>query len=51
MVKDKANRMSKLVLRYGHADLIAYALSVSEEISSSEPKTYTEALKEPDANK
>lgn len=37
--------MSKPMQRYDHADLIVYAPSVSEEISSSELKKYSESLK------
>lgn len=36
--------MPKPILRYGHIDLIPYALQISEEIDIAEQKTYKEAL-------
>ena len=39
LASDRAKRVIKPPKRYGHADIICYALSVAEEIQNSEPKT------------
>ena len=41
--------MTKPTKRYGHADIICYALNVAEEIQNSEPKTWKEAIEGEDS--
>ena len=41
--------MIKPPKRYGHADIICYALSVAEEIQNSKPKTWREAIESEDS--
>lgn len=44
LVQDRIVRVPKPILRYGHVDLIPYALQISEEIDIAEQKNYKEAL-------
>jgi len=41
--------VTKPTKRYGHADIICYALNVAEEIQNSEPKTWKEAIEGEDS--
>ena len=49
LASDRAKRVIKPPKRYGHADIICYALSVAEEIQNSEPKTWREAIESEDS--
>ena len=50
--KDKEMRTIKPPQKYGKADLVAYALSVADNIESSEePSTYEEAVSCSDSSK
>ena len=45
IVKDRERRIIKPPQKYGEADLVAYALSVADNIESSEePSTYEKAV-------
>ncbi|KAH9698599.1 hypothetical protein KPL71_024065 [Citrus sinensis] len=44
LTKDRENRQIRPPLRYGYADLIAYALAASNDIDVDEPKSYAEAI-------
>lgn len=44
LTKDRARRKIKPPIRYGHADLISYALSVAEKEIFDEPRSLKEAL-------
>ena len=48
LTRDREKRVIKPTKRYGHADIICYALSVLEEIQNSEPKIWREAIKSED---
>ena len=39
LARDREKRVTKTTKRYGHADIICYALNVAEEIQNSKPKT------------
>ncbi|KAL9449934.1 hypothetical protein AB3S75_011796 [Citrus x aurantiifolia] len=47
LTRDKEKRKVKTPLRYGYADLIAYALAASHQIDDDEPKNYKEAIQGP----
>jgi len=47
--RDGAKRVIKPLKRYGHVDIICYALNVAEEIQNSEPKTWREVIKREDS--
>ena len=49
LTRDREKRVIKPPKRYGHADIICYALSVAEEIQNSEPKTWREAIESEDS--
>ena len=49
LTRDREKRVIKPTKRYGHADIICYALSVLEEIQNSEPKTWREAIESEDS--
>jgi len=49
LTRDREKRVIKPPKRYGHADIICYALSVAEEIQNSEPKTWREAIESKDS--
>lgn len=44
LVIDRSRREIKPPLRFGYADLIAYALSVTSDMVESEPESYKEAI-------
>ncbi|KAH9716149.1 Integrase catalytic domain-containing protein [Citrus sinensis] len=44
LTKDREKRQIRPPLRYGYADLIAYALAASNDIDVDEPKSYAEAI-------
>ena len=48
MVRDRAKRVIKPTKRYGHANIICYALNDVEEIQNSESKTVREAIESED---
>jgi len=48
LTRDREKRVIKPPKRYGHADIICYALSVAEEIQNTKPKTWREAIKSED---
>ncbi|KAH9781301.1 hypothetical protein KPL71_008412 [Citrus sinensis] len=47
LIRDREKRKVKAPLRYGYADLIAYALTASHQIDDDEPKNYKEAIQGP----
>ena len=49
LTRDREKRVTKPTKRYGHADIICYALSVAEEIQNSEPRTWREAIESEDS--
>ncbi|KAE8715970.1 hypothetical protein F3Y22_tig00110156pilonHSYRG00076 [Hibiscus syriacus] len=51
LVRDRQRRTIRPPDRYGHADLISYALNIAEEIEEAEPKNFKEALKSKDKHK
>ena len=51
LVRDRDRREIKAPTRYGYSDLIAYALSVAEELLDDEPKSFHEAIKSNDSNR
>ena len=52
MARDREKRTIKPPKRYGHADLIAYALIVGNEIEDrDEPQSYDEAISSKDNSK
>ena len=44
-MRDMEKRVIRPPKRYAHADLIAFALTVSHELDSDEPKIYSKAIK------
>ncbi|KAH9647724.1 Integrase catalytic domain-containing protein [Citrus sinensis] len=44
LTRDREKRKVKAPIRYGYADLIAYALTASHQIDDDEPKNYKEAI-------
>lgn len=44
LIRDKEKRQSKACQTFGYTDLIAYALSVTSELTSDEPVSYKEAI-------
>lgn len=44
LVRDREMRQSKAPHRFGYADLIAYAISVTHELNIDEPNSYKEAI-------
>ena len=46
LTRDRERRKEKAPVRYGYADLIAYALTASHQIDDDEPKNYKEAIKD-----
>jgi len=49
LTRDREKRVIKPTKRYGHVDIICYALSVAEEIQNSGPKTRREAIESEDS--
>lgn len=49
LVRDRERRVIKPSVMYGYADLIAFSLSVSEELDDLDPRTYLEAVKSKDS--
>ena len=45
--RDRERRKAKAPVRYGYADLIAYALTASHQIDDDKPKNYKEAIQGP----
>ena len=50
LVRDRTRREIRAPQRYGHADLIAYAFSVAENLGFDEPSSYKDTLSCKDAN-
>ena len=48
LARDRQRRMIRPPQRFGHADLICYALNTAEEVEHEEPKSYKEAIKSKD---
>ncbi|KAE8700517.1 hypothetical protein F3Y22_tig00110556pilonHSYRG00215 [Hibiscus syriacus] len=51
LVRDRQRRTIRPPERFGHADMISYALSVAEEIEEADPNNYKEALKSKERDK
>ena len=45
LARDRQRRMIRPPQRFGHADMICYALNTAEEVEHEEPKSYKEAIK------
>ena len=50
LARDRQRREGRPPTRFGYADFIAYALTAAEEIDSTEPTCYQEAIKGRDAH-
>ena len=44
LAKDRTRRPHKTPIRYGYADLVSYALLVSEDLEDLEPRSYKDAM-------
>lgn len=44
LARDRQRRIIKPPARFGHADLIHFALTIAEEVDFQEPSTYKEAV-------
>ena len=51
IAKDRPRRNIRQPQKYGHAEFVAYALSVADTIENSEPVTYSEAVASIDSTK
>uniref|UniRef100_A0A803QNZ8 Reverse transcriptase Ty1/copia-type domain-containing protein n=1 Tax=Cannabis sativa TaxID=3483 RepID=A0A803QNZ8_CANSA len=51
LARDRTRREAKAPERYGHADLIAFAFHVANQIVHEEPTSYTQAMKSKDRKK
>ncbi|XP_071689077.1 uncharacterized protein [Rutidosis leptorrhynchoides] len=49
LVRDRERRVIKPPQQFGHGDLVAYALSMAEDIEVQEPATYREAISGPES--
>ena len=45
LARDRQRRMIRPPQRFGHADMICYAVNTAEEVEHEEPKSYKEAIK------
>ena len=44
LTRDRERRQIKPPQRYGHADIVSFALSIAEDIETQDPTTYHEAI-------
>lgn len=44
MTRERPRIVTRLIMRYGHAKFIVYALIVSEHVNTIEPHYYVEAI-------
>ena len=44
LTRDRERRLIKAPSRYGYADIMAYAFSVTEDMDTNEPKTYYDVV-------
>ena len=51
IARDRPRREIKPPLRYAHADYVAYAMTVVEEVDNSDPSSFEEAIKSDSADK
>ena len=50
-MRDREKRITRPPKKYAYADLIAFALTVADELDTDEPKTYSEAVNIDDSGK
>lgn len=51
LARDRQRRVIKPPARFGHSDMVSYALSIAEELEYQEPRDYREAINSPEKEK